>query len=174
NTKSLHDALTICLSLSKVLNRLRRYSTFNKLSDSKRANKMIATMYSSFVVPNVAGNLSNSLRWTTRLIDPPTMEVDDTGNFSIKTSFGEPFYVVGRGTERDFRRLSKDLGFSTDEYNGIRVKSRLSSEGDVRASLVILEYDQERKRIGELNIAPSSKVSGTFLPETRFILPTIR
>jgi len=162
------------LSLSKVLNRLRRYSTFNKLSDSKRANKMIATMYSSFVVPNVAGNLSNSLRWTTRLIDPPTMEVDDTGNFSIKTSFGEPFYVVGRGTERDFRRLSKDSGFSTDEYNGIRVKSRLSSEGDVRASLVILEYDQERKRIGELNIAPSSKVSGTFLPETRFILPTIR
>ncbi|MHA2789459.1 hypothetical protein ACXZ66_09975 [Corynebacterium sp. S7] len=40
--------------------------------------------------------------------------------------------------------------------------------------MVVLEYDSNRKRIGELNVGPNAQVRGTLLPATKYVLPTIR
>lgn len=161
-------------TLNKLLKRIRQKPSYKKISDSIHAQKMIATFYRYFAIPNVVGNLSPSIGWTTRLVDPPTLGVDGEGRFRITTVSEEPLYLVGQGNEREFRTLSQESGFPTAGFNSIRVSARLIGENNARASIVILEFDQERNRIGELSIAPSAKVRGRLLPDTRFVLPTIR
>ena len=161
-------------TLNKLLKRLRRNPNYRKMSDKPTAQKMIATLYNPFAIPNVNGNLLTSIVWTTRLVDPPKLGNDSAGKFRIETLSDAPLYVVGKGTDRDFRILSQDSGFVVGENNAIRVSSKLVSEGGTKASIVVLEYDEERNRIGELSISPSAKVRGTLLADTRYVLPTIR
>lgn len=161
-------------TLNALFKRLRQKPSYKIISDSTPAQRMIATLYKSFAIPNVVGNLSTSIGWTTRLVDPPKLGVDSEGHFRITTVSDDPFYIVGQGTEREFRALSKESGFPTAGYNSIRISARVIGENNARASIVILEYDENRNRIGELNVAASSKVRGAFLPDTKFILPTIR
>ncbi|QPK82777.1 glycosyltransferase [Corynebacterium qintianiae] len=85
-----------------------------------------------------------------------------------------PVYLVAQGSDADFRKLSQGSGFAVDEFQGVEIRAAMRAEGKAYPTLLFLEFDGNRNRIGELKFKANGWWRGKFLDETAFILPTIR
>lgn len=146
----------------------------NKISNRPKMRKIVNQVYRPFDVKNISGGLVAGHRWTTRRSNPPVIEVDFEGRTTVTTQDGQPTYLVAQGYDRDFQTLAQSSGNSTGGQSVIRVDARLEARNGARVKLLILEFDRDRKRIGELTLEPVTSVLASLLPATEFILPAIR
>lgn len=144
------------------------------LKKSKSANAIQALLATKLSIENVKTNLAADLNWTVPASRPISTTLDSVGR-TVVSSLGEkPAYLVANGTDRDFAVLSKTSGIPVAPFRGIKVNAKIRSLKGPRPKIVVVEFDRERRRIGELTLNADSKVRAQFLKETCYILPTIR
>lgn len=129
--------------------------------------------YARFSVTGAVGSLISCDYWTTRLNNPPNVEVDPLGRTKITTLDDGPIYIVNRATTRDFKKLSKESGFSLEGAQSVQVSSKILSS-KVRVSITLLQFDEDRLRIGEIKVAAGKRTHANLHPKAKYLLPTLR
>ncbi|MDO5031015.1 hypothetical protein [Corynebacterium sp.] len=147
---------------------------WGRIRNSEAAGKVVSPAYRFFDIANTSGSFVSSRGWSSRLLNPPRVSVDTLGRTEVTLSDDGPVYLVNNGTDRDFKKLGRSSGFETQGAERIGVQVSVSTTTNVRCTVVILEFDATRKRIGEATLAPSRGALVRLNPNTKYILPCLR
>lgn len=132
------------------------------------------TGFSYFTVPSARGNLLPFNKWTTRLKNPPALTVNENGALRVGITDSKHLYLVAGGTVQDFLRLSPSSGVPVGDLNTVYVDSDVSLFGAKSCRIAILEFDENRARIGEIWVDGNRAARLILKDETKFVLFALR
>lgn len=96
------------------------------------------------------------------------------GDLLFETNSDSASYLVFGGSPRDFNELEVGNGLAVPPSRSLAFDTVVERAFGISASFCILEYDSDRKRIGEVVGAVNETFEIRFSLETAFILPCIR
>ena len=144
-----------------------------KMRGLKSFRNAFSTLYWELEIPEFSGSFKVD-KWTVR----PDSDVNFIGNSlvcrGIELLSDRVCYLVGNGTDLEFTKLSGGSGISVEGSSGVRITLDLVARGNVQTRLVLAEFDAAGARIGELVFENGSNSTGSFLKETRYVLPALR
>lgn len=144
------------------------------VSDSSTANTLVSKAYRFFPIANSQGDLTGQRGWSSSLTQAPKVQLDELGRTTIIIENDGPLYFVSNGTDREFKNLANNSGFKLQGANAVRVSASMVPSRQQRTQIVLLEYDENRQRIGEVTVPATTECLAYLHSATRYVLPTIR
>ena len=146
------------------------------VSRNRYAKKIVtvANRQNCLALSDVTGNLVSSADWTVAVASSAKVSRDRFGRTVFSYKSEKPLYIVNNGTDKEFRRLGNTSGFSTEDAKAARVSYNFSINGKLSVKIILLEFDSERRRIGEISLKNNARAFVRLRENTRYILPTIR
>lgn len=120
----------------------------------------------------VEDNLAASWTWS----PAGNVRVKSTavGDWWAESNSDEPTYIIANGDASDFKKLQIGHGLTLPLRKTLFFESKVESVTGAQATLEILEYDQDRNRIGEVRGKLNHSFEVEFGGDTSFVLICIR
>lgn len=146
-----------------------------KSSEGGNSNEAsIPSNYREIFINNVDGNLVKDGIWSVSNRFSMSAAIDELGRTKIHAAEKTPAYIVCGGTDSNFRVLEVGRGSSVGDSNALRVYSSFLHNHSLKVLIVLIEFNENLERIGDVTLASNSGNLVKLLPETKFVLPTIR
>lgn len=128
----------------------------------------------TFSIIGANGDILALNRWTASHAASVAMSISESNRTKVITSQDSTVYLVANGDDKDFKRLRTPNAFAVESHRILHISTRIKRTGDVRPNLLILEYDRQGIRLGEISVKLDSTARVTLRRETGFILLAIR
>lgn len=115
-----------------------------------------------------------AMDWTWNPVGDVQVRKSSAGEWWAESSSDLPVYLVANGTVSDFQILGIGSGMAVPSQKRLFFDTETEIVTGAPASLEILEFDKDRKRIGQVRGRLNHSFELEFGPNTSFILVTIR
>jgi glycosyltransferase involved in cell wall biosynthesis len=129
---------------------------------------------SAFAIIGASGSVLASQNWTTTQDNAVQVAINERYRTYLNHKSDKPTYLISNGNDLDFVRLEDGHGFTIGPGDRLWFRSRIWHGSAASSRIIVLEYDKDRNRIGELSITVNNDARLYFRPETRYALLTIR
>lgn len=123
--------------------------------------------------PGLAGDLLAGGSWKNTAPQRATLESGPDRNLFMSNG-AKPTYLVHNGNSSDFAELSPAAGIAVPANGILFVDSEVERKVGSPVDIVLLEFDQDRKRTGEVSVPAGTFAKIQFGEKTAFILATLR
>lgn len=134
----------------------------------------VPSNYRELSIENAGGNILSSGNWTISKRFTSSVGRDELGRTTIATSESKPAYIVNNGTDSDFAALTRGSGVYVGNANSLRMHSSFLNSSELKVLIVIIEFDGELNRIGDVTLEPNSGNLVKLTKDTKYVLPSIR
>lgn len=128
----------------------------------------------AFSIIGANGDVFALNRWTASNAAAVSVGISENNRTMVTTSQSASVYLVANGDDRDFKRLRTSHAFTVGKHRTLHISSQIKKAGEVRPSLVVLEYDREGNRLGEVSLKIDSTARVTLRRGTGAVLLAVR
>lgn len=128
----------------------------------------------TFSIIGAIGDVLALNRWTVSDSASVSVRISESNRTKIIKSQNDSVYLVANGDDSDFKELRTSHAFAVGNHRTLQISSQTKRTGEIRPQVLVLEYDREGKRLGEISIKPDSTARVTLRRETGRLLVTIR
>lgn len=129
---------------------------------------------SRFFINKCMGNVIEDRPWFARSSAAPAHMVNESGDTVLQVSSTKPSYLIANGNTGDFKELHEEHGFKLGDRNTIIIQSYLTMSMSENRKIAVLEYDENRQRVGEFFLDVNRLCYLTVGPTTHYILLALR
>lgn len=141
---------------------------------TRRASRdLVRPFYNKFSIANTVGSVVRDQAWAVSPLAEVSIGNDQYGRTALEVRADSSGYFVCGGTDKDFAVLNGGAGIDVDPGGAIDVHSKIVVNG-AKIQLLVLEFDGNRKRIGECVLDHTRSTRMQLSEQTHYILLAIR
>ncbi|MGP5634783.1 glycosyltransferase [Corynebacterium casei] len=135
---------------------------------------MTPTTILEFPVPRARGDILPLNRWTVKLDASQRVVVSESGVTHVDFGGESNAYLVAGGTVGDFKVLGLNSGVERPSNSDLLVSSDVETKNITSVQLAALEFDENRRRCGQVWFEPNCTARLNIAAETKYVLFVIR
>ena len=140
-----------------------------------RAKEVLqARKFAKFSIAGASGNLVPWNQWSSNDWRNITVLIGADGKTTVMTSSTGSTYLVCGGSPSDFQKLKKGNGSRVGPFREVFAAFLGTCSGQLEVELLILEYNVQRVRIGEIILPLGGNRTCHLREETEYVLASVR